>query len=173
MQALVIDAFAFSQQQEHLEGRLQIAELSRLSEELATPAGELVWSLVGGKDQLGHPRLIVSVGGVVSLICQRCLTPMPFEIDSESVLILAKDEESADEIDALLDDDEIDVVVGSKTFNVIELIEDEALLAIPQSPKHELCPESTIPQDSAIDLDAPQEQTKKESPFAVLKKLKS
>jgi uncharacterized protein len=59
-------------------------------------------------------------------------------------LILAKNEENADEIDALLDDDEVDVVVGSKAFDVNDLIEDEALLAIPQSPKHAVCPDVSL-----------------------------
>ncbi len=85
-------------------------------------------------------------------------------------MILAKNEENADEIDALLEDDEIDVVVGSKTFNVMDLIEDEALLAIPQSPKHAVCPDLPLASaDTTAAIDA--EVGKKASPFAVLKKI--
>ena len=168
MQAFVIDAFAFCWQEEQVFGRIQVADLPRLSEETANTDGALAWSLSGGKDQYGHAQLVLSVQGSVNLICQRCLTPFAFEVDSESVLILAKNEENADEIEALLEDDEIDVVVGSKTFNVMDLIEDEALLAIPQSPKHAVCPDVSLASantTAAIDAEA----GKKESPFAVLK----
>ena len=35
----------------------------------------------------------------------------------------------------------VDVVVGSKTFNIICVIEDEALLAIPNRPNMQVCPD--------------------------------
>lgn len=170
MQAFVIDAFTFSRLEEQRSGRFLVADLPRLSEESANAEGGLDWTLQGGKDKLGHAQLRLTVSGSVQLMCQRCLTPFAFEIDSESILILAKNEENADEIDALLDDDEVDVVVGSKTFDIKDLIEDEALLAIPQSPKHAVCPD--LPLASASTTAAIEAEVgKKESPFAVLKKI--
>ncbi|MCH8618464.1 YceD family protein [Undibacterium sp. TS12] len=170
MQAFVIDAFAFSRLEEQRSGSILVADLPRLSEESANTTGELSWSLQGGKDKLGHAQLELSVSGSVQLMCQRCLTPFAFDIDSESILILAKNEENADEIEALLEDDEIDVVVGSKAFNIMDLIEDEALLAIPQSPKHAVCPDLPLASaDTTAAIEA--EVGKKESPFAVLKKI--
>jgi len=170
MQAFVIDAFTFSRLEEQRSGSILVADLPRLAEESANTIGELNWSLQGGKDSLGHAQLKLAVAGAVQLMCQRCLTPFAFDIDSESILILAKNEENADEIEALLDDDEVDVVVGSKTFNIMDLIEDEVLLAIPQSPKHAVCPD--LPLASATTTAAIEvEVGKKESPFAVLKKI--
>ena len=52
-------------------------------------------------------------------------------VPAQSELVLAKDEAGADEIDDLLDDDEIEVIVSSKTLDAMVLIEDEALLALP------------------------------------------
>ena len=171
MQALVIDAFSFCQLQERREGNILLADLQRLSNECANTEGALSWSLEGGVNRLGYPRLILTVNGNVQLMCQRCLTIFAFEVDSESELILAKNEENADEIEALIDDDEIDVVVGSKTFNIMDLIEDEVLLAIPQSPKHAVCPDvaldSSVSTVAAIEAEA----SNKVSPFAVLKKI--
>lgn len=170
MQDFVIDAFAYSQQAVQRSGSLKVADLPRLSEDCANTEGMLAWSLAGDVNEYGHARLTLTVKGEVNLVCQRCLTPYAFEIDSESVLILAKNDDEADEIEDLLDDDEIDVVVGGKSLDIKDLIEDEALLAIPQSPKHAVCPDvglasaaSTATQDG--------ENGKKESPFAVLKKL--
>lgn len=164
MSAFVIDAFEFSRLKERREGDVSIADMARLSAESVNKTASLHWSLQGGADSLNHPQLILHVSGAIELMCQRCMTPLKFAVESESVLILAKTDERADEIDALLADDTVDVIVGSKTLNIMELIEDEALLAIPLAPKHDVCPENA----SLDDLMG----TKKVSPFAVLKGLK-
>jgi uncharacterized protein len=47
-------------------------------------------------------------------------------------------------------------------MDLLALVEDEALLSLPLSPRHEVCPEgSEVVVDSKL-----------ESPFAILKKLK-
>jgi len=176
MQAFVIDAFTFCQHREQREGSTRIADFPRLSEECANGDSVLNWSLQGGVNQLGFPQLTLTVDGQLQLMCQRCLTPFDFAIDSQSELILAKNDDHADEIEGMLESDEIDVVVGSKTFDVMELIEDEALLAIPQSPKHAVCPDvvgSFNQSEAANDVDAVDtaSTSSKVSPFAVLKKL--
>jgi uncharacterized protein len=176
MQAFMIDAFAFCQNHEHREGTSKVSDFPRLFSESARQdeVTDVHWSLQGGFEKLGHPKLVLTVNASVHLMCQRCLTPFKFEIDSISELILAKNEEHADEIDGMLDDDEVDVVVGSKVFNVNDLIEDEMLLAIPQSPKHEVCPDVLlVSSDSSVAAIEVNEgsASNKVSPFAVLKKL--
>jgi uncharacterized protein len=79
------------------------------------------------------------------------------------MLVLGKDDEEADQLEEILDDESIDVIVGSRTCDLHDLIEDEALLALPQVPRHEVCPDSKL-------LDAL--KTDKPSPFAGLKNLK-
>jgi len=68
------------------------------------------------------------------------------------------------EIDALLGDEEIEVIVASRGFDIAQLIEDEALLTLPLSPKHDSCPDQLM---SGLAKDG-----EKISPFAVLKSLK-
>jgi uncharacterized protein len=165
MNAFVIDAFEFSRLKERREGEVAVADLPRLAEESVEKIGAIRWALQGGSDRLGHPQLNLSVSGSVQLMCQRCLKPFAFDIASDSVLVLANDEPGADAIDALLDDDAIEVIVGSKAFDIAALIEDEVLLAIPPSPKHEVCPDKLVP-------DTPEPVVEKVSPFAVLKNLK-
>ncbi|WP_016833536.1 YceD family protein [Herbaspirillum lusitanum] len=167
MSAFVIDAFEFSRLKEQAEGELAVADMARLAGETADRAGVLKWSLSGGADKVGHPQLKLSVSGQVNLVCQRCLTAMPFTVSSESVLVLAKDEESADAIEELLNDESIDVIVGEAEFNVGYLVEDEALLALPVAPKHESCPAQALPGSGAEAA-----ATEKVSPFSVLKNLK-
>ena len=164
MNASVIDAFEFCRRKEYLEGEVAVAELPRLAEESIDQFGAIRWSLQGASNSLGHPQMTLSVAGGVRLSCQRCLAPFVFDIGSESILVLAKNEEGADEIEALLDDESIEVIVGSKAFNLTELVEDEALLAIPLSPKHDACPDQPVFGASPDTVSA--------SPFAVLKNLK-
>lgn len=159
MNDFVIDAFGFARQKERREGEIPLATMQRMLEDCADASGTIKWQVVGDVHKLDVPQLHLHVTGTVQLMCQRCLQPFAFEIDSRSELMLATDDQHADEIDALLDDESLDVIVASSAFNLFELIEDEALLALPLSPRHEACPDTSL-------LDAAQD--KKELPFAAL-----
>jgi uncharacterized protein len=163
MNAFIIDAFEFCRQREERSGELALGDLQRLAAELTDANGSLSYSLHGGADKEGHPQIHMRVSGAVHLRCQRCLSPFQFDIDSDSVLVLATDDSSADALEAKLEDEDVDVIVGSRTMDMLALIEDEALLALPVSPRHEVCPDQ--PALDALKGDKP------ESPFAVLKKL--
>lgn len=163
MNAFIIDAFEFCRLKEHRQGEISVADSSRLSGECVDKSAVLSWSIDGGTSSLGFEQLRLSVSGSVTLLCQRCLTPCTFEIASESSLILAKNDAHADEIEAMLDDDTIDVIVGSKELDVVVLIEDEVLLAIPLAPKHDRCPDTAALK--ALN------GAKKISPFDALKRL--
>ena len=164
MSAFVIDAFEFCRSNGHREGVTPVAEMSRLNKDCADHSGEVSWAVDGTTSKQGYPQITLSVSGTVQLMCQRCLTPYAFEMDSNTVLMLGKDDQHADEIEEILDDESIDVIVGSRTCDIRDLIEDEALLALPQVPKHEVCPDSKL-------LDAL--KSEKPSPFAGLKDLKA
>jgi uncharacterized protein len=164
MSALVIDAFEFCRLKERLDGEAPVADLKRLAADCVNPSTSLRWSLQGGSDALGHPQLTMSVEGSVQLICQRCVKPMDYSFASESRLLLANSEEQADGIEEAIADDTIDVIVGSRAMKVMELVEDEALLALPLSPRHETCPDK-----AAIEV---LDEIKKPSPFEILKNIK-
>ena len=165
MKTSLIDLFEFCRLKERREGKFAVADLTRLTGEIADNSGTLRWSLQGGPNKSGYLQLTLDVSGVVQLRCQRCLTAFPFAIESKSALVVAANEQSADEIDELLDDDMIDVIVGVREFDFVQLIEDEVLLALPLAPKHAICPDNAA-------LDA-LKNAKKDSPFSVLKNLKN
>ena len=164
MNAFVIDAFEFSRINGSREGVTPVAEMTRLTKDCADNSGTLAWKVVGGTSKMGFPQMTLSVSGTVQLICQRCLTPFAYHIDASTLLMLGKDDEQADEIEEMLDDETIDVIVGTRTMNLMDLVEDEALLALPHTPKHEVCPDTAL-------LDA--SKSEKKSPFDALKGLKS
>lgn len=164
MSAFVIDAFEFCRNNGYREGVTPVAEMTRLAADCADPSGEIRWSIQGGATPQGYPSLTLSVAGAVKLVCQRCLEPFGYEIDSSTMLVLGRDDADADQIEEILDDESIDVIVGSHSCDIRDLLEDEALLALPQSPKHEVCPDTKLLDTLKSD---------KVSPFAGLKNLKS
>ena len=164
MNAFVIDAFDFSRINGSREGVTPVAEMPRFASDCADTSGNIAWKVVGATSKQGYPQLTLSVAGTVQLMCQRCLTPFAYDVDSTTVLMLGKDDAHADEIEDILDDETIDVIVGSRSMNLGDLVEDEALLALPQVPKHVVCPDTTL-------VDAI--KTEKKLPFAGLKDLKS
>ncbi|WP_426193369.1 YceD family protein [Massilia sp. DWR3-1-1] len=164
MSAFVIDAFDFGRSNGHRDGMLPVAQMTRLGKDCADDSGDIAWSIDGALTSHGYAALTVAVSGTVQLVCQRCLTPFAYEIDSSTVLVLGKDDDEADQIEAMLDDESIDVIVGSRTCDMGELIEDEALLALPHVPKHDVCPDTKLLD--ALKVDKP-------SPFAALKDAKA
>jgi uncharacterized protein len=164
MSAFVIDAFEFCRNNGYREGVTPVAELPRLAADCADQSGDIAWAIQGGQTKQGYPSMTLSVSGPVKLVCQRCLAPFGYDIDSSTMLVLGKNDADADEIEEILDDESIDVIVGSQSCDIMQLIEDEALLALPQAPKHEVCPDTKL-------MDAI--KSEKVSPFAALKGLKS
>jgi uncharacterized protein len=164
MSAFVIDAFEFCRTGGYREGVTPVTEMTRLAADCANASGEIKWSIQGGTTPQGYPTMTLSVAGTVQLVCQRCLAPFDYHLDSSTQLVLGRDDEEADGMEEVLDDESIDVIVGSHTADIRELLEDEALLALPQAPKHEVCPGTTL-------LDTL--KSEKVSPFAGLKNLKS
>lgn len=163
MNGKTMDLFKFCLGADQASGSFPIKDFTRLSAELVDSEGDLVWNMLGGRHQIGVPELRLHVQAQVKLICQRCLTPYIETLDSVSTLVLAKTEEQADELEERLDDDSIDVIVVSPEQDISVLLEDEALLALPVSPRHATCPDGFKPEivnEKAI------------SPFAALKKLK-
>lgn len=99
--------------------------------------------------------------------CQRCLGPVEVPVLVEREFRFVATEEQAEVED---EESEEDVLVLSWDFNLLELVEDELLMALPVVPKHDVCPGTVKLQ--AADADFIEEEDKKPNPFAVLQRLK-
>jgi uncharacterized protein len=99
----------------------------------------------------------------LSLVCQRCLHSVGAALDFDRSFRFVADEKQAVAIDA---DIEEDVLVLSRSFDLVGLIEDELLLALPLVPRHEICPQ---PLAGPTDPAAFDERI---NPFDVLSELK-
>lgn len=147
-----------------LSGTRALLRFSRLIEGLPPQSSaQISWSLFGESASGGRRFIDVRAEGQITLECQRCLQPFVARIQVENRLEVVR---SASELE---DDDEIERIVGSPKFDVLELIEDELILSLPPVPKHDVCPSVPGGSDSAEQPDA---EAGRPSPFAVLEKLK-
>ena len=104
---------------------------------------------------------------VLPLICQRCLGPVEVAVSCEREFRFVATEELA----AIEDEEsEEDVLVLSRNFNLAELVEDELLMALPASPKHDVCPKPVKLQ--VADAGFVDQSEQRPNPFAVLQQLK-
>ena len=133
----ITDAFVFARDGRVLKGTLPVSSFERLDDLLAEVSGDLDFQLHGYKSEHGKYMLHLEVSGILPLACQRCLQAIPFELDVESLLELIP--EGADMSQDELEDDTRDFLPVAGELNVVELVEDEILLALPFAPRHEKC----------------------------------
>ncbi len=156
------DPFRFAADGRSLVGEVAVADLLHLSDVLASLEGALAWRLEGSMAQgaVGlEPRLRLVVEGELSLSCQRCLGGLSWGLKVDNVLQPVRPGQAIPEGE--LEDDEVDAIEVAAELDVLALVEDEILLALPIAPRHENC---ESPRNMA--------GSNKESPFAALASLR-
>lgn len=131
----VIDSISFAKKSESLQGKIAVSSLKRVRDDLASSQGEIEFRLQGGLDGRKRPSLTLSISGRVTLTCQRCLADMAHALDLKSQLVLVASDAQLPNLDD--EDAEVDVVLASSKMNILELLEDEIILALPLAPKHD------------------------------------
>ncbi len=182
-----LDLFEFVNSQRRLSGTVYLEDLPRILNEATPNALErklaFSWQAVGERREVladkgktvAQVYLQLTINGAIGLICQRCLEPYEQTLSVEARYRIVATEEQAEA--APLDED-VDVLVGSRRFNLHELLEEELLLSLPLVPKHPVCP-SVHPSLAAAPMNeaktaaaqSKQEDTRT-NPFAVLAALK-
>lgn len=153
------DPIRFALDERSLQGQVALADMARLSDVLVEAVGEAVWTLYGERDVGGKPFLRLEVRAQPVVRCQRCLTGLEWEFDHVSVLRLVRPGTPIGDED--LENDEYDTIEAQPDLDVIALIEEEMLLALPLAPVHESC-----------EPPRPQGGNDKKSPFDVLASLR-
>lgn len=105
--------------------------------------------------------------GVIWQTCQRCLAPVAVDLFTDSELALLENESHA----ALLEDGSETILLEELTEDnklwLLPMIEDELLVDLPLSPKHDDCEMAVSQVGELPELDAA-----KDNPFAILASLK-
>ena len=169
-----LDVLAFARDACHMQGEGVLADWSRLASEQfgdTLAPGAVNWqvdgrtvSQSGGADQIW---LDLRATVQLPMQCQRCLTTVLEDICAERSFRFVADEATAAALD---DESEEDILVISRDFDALALVEDELILALPLVPLHELCPEVLPMSVADPEFEAASERP---NPFGVLAGLKT
>lgn len=149
-------------------GRVPLRGMPRLLELLDAPDddAEIDFRIDAWRDGQGAARLDVAVAGAVPLTCQRSLQRYMHAIDGNSSIAVIEDEAEL----AGLPEDLEPKLADNGRLKLIELVEDELLLAVPLVPRDP----ALEPVDRQLPSGAPIEHAASgaSNPFAVLAGLK-
>jgi uncharacterized protein len=158
-----IDVRRAAQAERRFAGEARLEWMPRVLDLLAEPgAGDAIgFEVSASSDEQGVARLRVHVHGSVPMTCQRTLARYPQPIDSESDVAVVASEV---EIDALSEDLEPKLVPDGR-LGLLELVEDELLLALPLVPRDPASEPVGQAEDAGGEPNA-------SGPFAALEKLR-
>lgn len=169
-----LDIASFAKEGARLAGQERLSKFSRLIEQsMGLGSENQVQFQADGRVQadaagVDEAWLHLSAETRLPLTCQRCLGPVDVDLHFARDFRFVATEELAEIED---EESEEDVLVISRSFDLLDLVEDEMLMDLPAAPKHDVCPQPV--KLSAKDADfAETEPTEKPNPFAVLGKLK-
>lgn len=128
----LIDSLEFARNGATLSGEIAVTDLPRLADSLASPEGSIRYTVRGMRAD-GMSFLLLDMNGICHLRCQRCLGALTHSVAISSKLQLLEGEALTQE-DVL---DEVDGIEASKELDVLGLLEDELLLSLPFSPRHD------------------------------------
>lgn len=160
-----LDVRSFTRDAGSLQGELPLSGLLRLMPSLLCQAGDpppapVSWVVEGRQRPVrgGEPELWLHVkaSATVRLECQRCLQPMAQALHADRQLRFVDGEDEAARLDEDSDDD---VLALPASLDLLALIEDELILALPLVPRHEVCPQP-------LPMSAADEGAEEETPHA-------
>jgi len=145
-----LDVRPFAEAGEPIDGNAPLGDFERLlqlrhTEAAVDTAAPVRWSAQGElrPQRGGPPEVWLHLTGSTTLSqqCQRCLETVEVPLAFERWFLFVDNERQAAELDA---ESEEDVLVISRQFDLLELVEDELLLVAPIVPRHEVCPTPVV-----------------------------
>lgn len=163
MNVWYVDPYKLAAQQQTLAGQVVVADMLRVSKLLAgdRSQGELSYKVVFSTDADKLCVLTGELEGVVSLCCQRCLQPFTYAVHCDFI-----DSPVASDAEAKQLPDMYEAVnIQDGKVDILEILEDELILALPQVPMHleSECTAAVAVEDEVQEVN---------HPFQVLRTLK-
>lgn len=160
-----LDVYELARTGRSIEGTRALANMPRLASSLMRTSGELRFRARGGTDALGRAALNLHLQAELVLACDRCGGPVAFVLDVERPFYFVDSEEVLAAVQ--IDESPEEALLGSTRFDLAGLIEDEAILQLPLSPRHDDCHAAVTAGDAGG-----QAQAQPEHPFAGLQDLR-
>lgn len=165
----LIEPYRLADREIALEGTYEGAKLARVSEAVLE-AGKLQVSAGFRRDEEGFRVVEGAVSVALSVTCERCMNPMPYDLETEFLLVMVAEEAQLSSVPKRY---EPWLVAPGGDVPIAELLEDTVLLALPQFPMHPPG-ECRIKTSFGAEEDATDASpdTDKPNPFSVLAELK-
>ena len=149
-----------------LEGELLLADLPRLCDPLADNHGSVRAKFFFERDERNAVVIHSELEVEVKMICQRCLELVALPIQSACDYAVVKEGANTQSVPKGYDVLEL----GEDPLDLLALVEDELLLALPIVPAHD--PED-CQQPAGLEEPAPgEDEVTRSNPFSVLAQLK-
>ena len=161
----IVNVFEMARGAQTYQGDIPLARLERLAQGLSTPEGTVSFTAQGFRDALGRPALRLDWQTSLTLACDKCGSAVPVDLAAQGLFYFVPDEASLER--EPIDDAPEEALVGSDTFDLTALLEDEVILALPISPRHDRCGAAPEPEvsEEAVSAD-------RRTPFAGLAALR-
>ncbi len=146
-------------------GYAPMAQLPRLAAWLPTdqPDASLAYELRFYRDEARALLASVRVEGVAQMPCSRCLAPMIVPLIGQSVVQFVHSEAQAEQV---ADDREPVLLDADGQVSLLELIEEEAIMALPVVAMHET--QCAPPWHETVESRPAADESKAENPFSAL-----
>lgn len=132
----VIDSVGFARGGGVAVDAIELSRFARLSGQLESAEGSADFE-VRGSEEDGKPFLSLTVRAQLTLRCQRCLGELRFPLFVHSRLMLV--EAGVDWPEDEIAEERFDAIPAHGELDLLELVEDEILLALPIAPRHASC----------------------------------
>ncbi|SDU00460.1 YceD family protein [Halopseudomonas salegens] len=150
-----------------LQGAISADRLPRLLAAVNAVADEVNVVLNFARDEQGLATLHGHYQAQVEMTCQRCLEGVTLPLDSRCEVGFVVSDEAARQLPRHYEP----VIVDDEKLNLLSLIEEELLLALPAVPMHPL-EKCQHPDGFTPDEGPEEEEAERPNPFSVLAKLK-
>jgi len=165
----LIAPFKLARQGQVLRGVVSVGGLERLATVLSDDNGLIEVSLQFGKDRSGINFVRGHLNAEVNMVCQRCMKPMPVQVEAEVSLGIVSSEERATKLPEGFEA----LIVEEEPIALARIVEDELILALPIVALHE--DQGCEPVLGKLQAEAnkiEQAEQRTTNPFAVLSGLK-
>lgn len=116
-----------------LQGHMALGQFTRLADLLADKEGRISVDLTLGQDQERLRYIRGNLSATLHLACQRCLKPMDYGLQVAVSLSPVFSEVAGNKLPSRYEP----LLLTEDKYELLTLIEDELLLALPLVPKHE------------------------------------
>ena len=127
-----IDPIRLAGQHQTLSGHIALQDFRRLGQVVVDASGQVEYSLDFTKDEQGQAVVNGRIGAKVMLECQRCGQAVEIALDLTPHLMVVRSDDQAKQVPR----DYEPLLVGAAPLTLVDVLEEEILLALPMVPRH-------------------------------------